>query len=195
MPSTAFAAPPSLANGSARVTWRSGTWRSTGGARPGPTPSPPPPARRPLYLPPSELCRRLSDPVDDRLALAGGLVEPAWLGVAVDHQGLEVDADEARAVEGVAADHPFAGFLRPHLIEDEVAVRVGDQAILIDLHRLDPVRMVADHQVGPVVNRQVADLARVVGRDPGTGDREEFVLLAPVEGDHHDIGLGPHQVD
>src|ERR1700682_2855237 len=156
MRSTAFAAPPSLASGSARVTWRSGTWRSTGGARSRSRPSAHPTAPRLPRSPPGELCRRLSDPVDDRLPLPGGLVQPAWLGVAVDHHGPEVDADQARAVEGVAADHPFAGFLRPHLIEDEVAVRVGDQAVLIDLHGLDPVGIVTDHQVGSVVDRQVA---------------------------------------
>src|ERR1700737_3732633 len=165
MRSTGFAAPPSLASGSARVTWRSGTWRSTGGARSRSRPSALPAARRPWGSPPGELCRRLSDPVDDRLPFAGGLVQPARLGVTVDHDGLEVDADQACAVEGVAADHPFARFLRPHLIEDEIAMRVGDQVILIDLTRMDPVGGVANHQVGSVIDRQVADLARVVGRN------------------------------
>src|SRR5438874_540600 len=142
-----------------------------------------------------ELRRRLSDPVDDRLPLARGLIQPAGLRVVVDHQRPVVDADQPRAVKGVAADHPLARFLRPHLVEDEVAVRVGNEVAVVDLDRLHPVRMVADDEVRPIVNREVADLFRVVGGDAGSGNREQFVLLAPVEADDDNVGLGTDQVD
>src|SRR6202158_6454451 len=111
MRSTGSAAPPSRASALARDTWRSDTSRSTAGVRLRLRPSPPPTVRRPRRSAPGELCRRLSDPVDDRLALTCGLVQPARLGVVVDHQRSVVDPDQPRAVEGVAADHPFARLL------------------------------------------------------------------------------------
>src|SRR4029077_6365912 len=193
--STGYTAPPSRASGSARAIWRNGTSPSTVRGRSRSRPSCHRTARRPRWSPRSKLLRRLSDAVDDRLPLAGGLVEPARDGIVVDHHRPVVNADQPGAVKGVAADHPFAGFLRPHLIEDEVAVRVGDQPVFIDLDRLDPVRVVADDEVGAVVDGQVADLPRVVGRDAGTGDGEELVLLAPVEADDDNVRLGTHQVD
>src|SRR5882762_7121314 len=192
--STEFAARRLPAIGSARVTWRSGMSPSTGGDRSRSRSSPLPTAQRPPRSAPGELCRRLSDPVDDRLPLAGALVQPARLRVPIDHQWPEVDTDQPRAVEGIAADHPLAGFLRPHLVEDEIAVGVGDQMILVDLNRLHPVRVIADDQVGAVVDRQVADLARVIRGNAGPGDRQEFVLPAPMESDHHDIGLRSNQI-
>src|ERR1700674_190640 len=169
--STGCAAPPSRASASARATWRNGILPSTGEGRSRSRALRPRTARTPRRSPRSELLRRLSDAVDDRLPLAGGLPQPARHGVVVDHHRSVVDPDQPRAVKGVAADHPFARFLRPHLIEDEVAVRVGDQPVLIDLDRLHPVRVVADDEVGAVVDGEVADLPRIVGRDPGTRDR------------------------
>src|SRR6202022_2078601 len=93
MRSTGSAAPPLRVSGSVRVTWRSGTLRFTGGAQSRSRPSPPPTVRRPRRSAPGELCRRLSDAVDDRLALAGGLVQPARLVVVVDSQRSVVDPD------------------------------------------------------------------------------------------------------
>src|SRR2546423_8241453 len=169
--STGCAAPRWRASDSVRDTWQSATSRSTGGDRWRSKPSPPPMVARW----PSSACRelrgRLRHPVDDGLPFADRVVQPARLRVVVDHDRPVVDPDQPRAIEGVAADHAFAGLLRPHLIEDEVAMRVGDQVVLVDLHGLDPVRVIADHQVGTVVDRQVADLPRVVGSDPGSGDR------------------------
>src|ERR1700736_4546129 len=111
MKSTGFAAPLSRVSGSARDTWLSDTSRSTARVQSSLRPSPPPTVRRPRPSAPGELCRRLSDAVDDRLALAGGLVQPARLGIVVDHQRSVVDPDEPRSVEGVAADHPLARLL------------------------------------------------------------------------------------
>src|SRR6266702_1426795 len=155
--STGFAAPLSRVSGSARIIWRSGTSRSTGGARSRSRSSRRPTDRRSLRSAACELRRRLSDAVDDRL--------------------------------------PLARFLRPHLVEDEVAVRVSDEVAVVDLDRLHPVRVVADDEVGTVVDREVADLSRVVGGDAGSGNREQFVLLAPVKAHHDDVGLRADEVD
>src|ERR1700736_3928814 len=161
MRSTGSAAPPSRASALARDTWRSDTSRSTAGGRLRVRLTPPPTVRRPRRSAPGELCRRLSDAVDDRLPLAGGLVQPARLGVVVDYQRSVVDPDQPRSVEGVAADHPLARFLRPHLVEDEVAVRVSNQVAVVDLNGLHPMRVVADDKVGAVVDGEVADFPRV----------------------------------
>src|SRR2546430_7365051 len=192
---TGLPARPLPVSASARVTWPNGMSPSTGGGRSRSRSSPHATARRPRRSAPGELCRRLSDPVDDRLALAGGLVQPARLRVPIDHQWPKVDADQPRAVEGIAADHPLAGLLRPHLVEDEVAVGVGDQVILVDLNRLHPVRVIPDDQVGAVVDRQVADLAGGIRGNPGPGHRQEFAHFAPEEGDHHAIGLRSNQIE
>src|SRR5437868_10225890 len=83
----------------------------------------------------SKLCRRVSHPVDDGLSFARTLVEPARLRVVIDHHRPVVDAHQPGAVEGVSADDAFAGFLRPHLVEDEIAVGIGDQLAVVDLDR------------------------------------------------------------
>src|SRR6266851_2017975 len=55
--------------------------------------------------------------------------------------------DELSPIERVGADHSLARFLRPHLIEDEIPVRVGDELAVIDLDALVPVRVIADDDV------------------------------------------------
>src|SRR5207237_222112 len=104
--------------------------------------------------------------------VTGCLAQPTRLGVVVDRQRTVIDPKQPVVVEGVAPDHALPGFLRPHLVEDEVAVGIGDQLSVVDLDRLDPVRVVTDHQVGAVVDRQVTDLAGIVGRDAGPSQRQ-----------------------
>src|SRR5207237_768409 len=108
----------------------------------------------------------LAEDVDDLVEGANRLEEIDRVRCAtVARERPVVDAHQPRAVKGVAADHPLARFLRPHLVEDEVAVRVGDEVAVVDLDWLHPVWVVADDEVGPVVNREVADLFRVVRGD------------------------------
>src|SRR2546430_16816371 len=106
---TGLPARPLPVSASARVTWPNGMSPSTGGGRLRSRSSPRATARRPRRSAPGELCRRLRDPVDDRLGLAGGLVQPARLRVSVDHPWAKVDADQPPGVGRIAAGHPLDG--------------------------------------------------------------------------------------
>src|SRR2546423_13700428 len=110
MKSIEHAAPRLPGSALAPATWRSDIYRSI--AR-----DPCPPSRFPddrRWATESacrELLRRLAHSVDDRLAFAAGIVEPARLGIVVDHQRPVVDPDQLRAGEGIAANDAFARLL------------------------------------------------------------------------------------
>src|SRR2546428_12131976 len=69
------------------------------------------------------------------------------LAVVVAADRLPRRRHELRPVEGVRADHALERFLRPHLVEDEISVRIRDHLAVIDLDGLVPVGMVPDHYV------------------------------------------------
>src|SRR5438309_10753077 len=71
--------------------------------------------------------------LQDGLPFALAVVQPRRLRVIGYQDRPVVDANQLLAIEGVAADHALTRLLRPHLVEDEVAVRIGDELALVDL--------------------------------------------------------------
>ena len=118
------------------------------------------------------------------------------LAVVVAAHRLPRGCDQLRPVKGVGPYHALARFLGPHLVEDKISVRVGDQLAVIDLDPLVPVRMIADHYVGAPIDRCMSYRHRVVRcGHAGICEWLALVLLAPVELHDHDVGELPRAGD
>src|SRR5438445_340111 len=118
----------------------------------------------------------------------------ARLPVLVDADGAVADGEGPAVDKGVTAHDAIARILLarvggPHLVEDEVAVGVGDELALVDLDPLDGVWVIADDKVRTRVDSQATDLFWIVGGDAVIcALRIEHVLLAPVELHHGHVG-------
>src|SRR6476469_2597993 len=119
------------------------------------------------------------------------------LGVAVEPAGDVAVADAVRPEAGghraVAPEHQLEGHALLHLrgerhVEDEVAERVRDEASVVEVHALDPVRVGADDRGGAGLDQPSADVALF-------GNGVVDVLGAPVRVDHDDVGPGPQPAD
>src|ERR1700737_811450 len=99
----------------------------------------------------------------------GAQQEPR-LAVVEDPGRLVPDGGQLAVDERVFGDDAVAGLLLargggPHLVEDKVAVGVGDELPGVYLDALDGVGVIANDQVGAVVDGQVPNHARVIGGD------------------------------
>src|SRR5215213_8151231 len=106
------------------------------------------------------------------------------LGAVEDYEGDRVSLDYVVTVERNVGEDGGRGLFGPGLVEQKVADAVVDRLPFVQLHSLGPVRVAADEDVGPCVDRGVREvhLLRLGGR---------HVLYAPVR--HHDdeVDLGP----
>ena len=127
----------------------------------------------------------LGDPVEPGTPLGG-----ARRAVLVEQVRVERPADDPVAVEVDLQHAGLAGESRPR-VPDEVAQRVGDQLLAVELDGLQHVWVVADDGVGPGVQEFPSDVA-LLGRRTG------LPLDTPVDDHDHHVGLsgcGPHALD
>src|SRR5271165_5077776 len=62
------------------------------------------------------------------------------------------------ALETEVRDPAELSGLRLELIENQIAERIEDNSASVDLHRLDDMRMVADHRTRARIDRRVREL-------------------------------------